>query len=214
MFTGIIESTGTVRDVRHSASGLRLGIDLCGLEGRVREGDSVAVNGVCLTAVVPTADRCEFDVITETVQRTQFSDLALGDRVNLERALRADARFDGHYVQGHVDAVARVADVASSAREWVLWLTLDDAIRPFVVPKGGITVNGVSLTIARVERERWSAALIPTTLDRTQLKDLRIGQRVNIETDILARTLFHQLHLLLDGAAPDLGASLERQGFR
>jgi len=156
-------------------------------------GASVAVNGVCLTIAEHRDKAAGFDVIPETLRRTNLGRLAPGGRVNLERSLRVGDRSDGHFVQGHVDGTGRVVAIDRAAGEWLLWTATPDNLRPYIVEKGSITIDGVSLTIAAVKPDRFAVALIPTTLERTTLGALAVGGRVNLETDILARTVAHWL---------------------
>lgn len=215
MFTGIIENIGEVIELRQTAGGLSLAVDVSRLGGTLTTGASLAVNGVCLSAVRPTSGMCYFDVIAETVRRTNFADLQVGRVVNLERSMLPDSRFDGHFVQGHVDAVATVDHVLATPQEQVLWFSHDGGIAPLVVPKGSIAVNGVSMTIAEVREDgAFSLAVIPTTLERTNLGRLQAGDRVNVETDILARTILHQMRTFLPKKdAGDLLSTMQRQGF-
>ena len=214
MFTGIIENIGEVIELRQAEGGLSLAVDVSRLGGTLKGGASLSVNGVCLSAVRPTSSRCSFDVIAENVRRTNFVDLQVGQVVNLERSMLPDSRFDGHFVQGHVDAVATVDRVVTTPQEHVLWFSHDGEIAPLVVPKGSIAVNGVSMTIAEVRDGAFSLAVIPTTLERTNLGRLQAGDRVNVETDILARTILHQMRpFLLAKDASDLLSTMQRQGF-
>ena len=193
MFTGIIESTGKVVNTRPVAGGRKLTIDAGSIAEGVAGGASVAINGVCLTVTAVNGASLDFDVITETLNRTNLGSLARGDQVNLERSLRPDSRLDGHFVQGHVDGMALVTRRQVSDREWVLWLRPDEAVRPFIIPKGSVAIDGISLTVAAVEGEEFSVAIIPTTLKLTTLESRRVGDCVNIETDIIARTIIHHL---------------------
>ncbi len=214
MFSGIVETTGVIIKLGHTEGGLSLSIDVSKLGGELSEGESLSVNGVCLSAVRPSSERCDFDVITETVRCTNFADLQVGQLMNLERSISPVSRFDGHFVQGHVDAVATVDGVVASSQEWVVWLTHDAGITPLVIPKGSIAINGVSLTIAEVDGQRFSVALIPTTLERTNLSQLKAGHRVNIETDILSRTIYHQLKTCFADTGPDRFLNqLQRHGY-
>ena len=128
MFTGIVETTAEVIGLQHHQGGARLTLDLSGLQDRLNEGDSLAVDGVCLTAAAPSAVTCEFDIIRETLRRSTLGGLQSGQRVNVERSLTPTSRLDGHYVQGHVDAVGRVDHVETSAEEWLLWIAHDPPI--------------------------------------------------------------------------------------
>lgn len=197
MFTGIIETTGRITDLQNTAGGLLLCVDVSGLAAAPSAGASVAVNGVCLTALEPALKQCAFDVVRETLRRTNLGALTIGQRVNLECSLQLASRLDGHFLQGHVDATVQVDRVLSSPAESVVWFSHDQELTPLLVPKGAIAINGVSLTIADVDRRQFSVALIPTTLQRTNLAELQVGHRVNVETDIMARTILHQLKTLL-----------------
>jgi riboflavin synthase len=206
MFTGIIEAVGTVTGVIAQSGGKRLSINVGSMAAEIPPGASVCVGGVCLTAAGVRPPVLEFDVITETLSKSTLGGLAVGDNVNLERSLRAGDRIDGHFVQGHADGTATVARVVSTSEEYVIHLRSEPHLRPYIVPKGSVAVDGVSLTIACVEGDVFSVALIPTTLGETTLQQLTAGDRVNVETDIIARTVVHQL---LRMGSSDKGVSLE-----
>jgi riboflavin synthase len=200
MFTGIIETTGTVIATRPTPGGRRLTVEA----GLVAEdavlGASVAINGVCLTVAARDGSRLDFDVISETLDRTNLGRLKTGEKLNLERSLRPNSRLDGHFVQGHVDGTAVVTRRRVSEKEWVLWLRPDEVVRPYIIPKGSVAIDGISLTIAAVEKDEFSVAIIPTTLSVTTLVDRQVGDNVNIESDIIARTIIHHLgHLSSPG---------------
>ncbi len=196
MFTGIVETTGHVIQVLSKADGVRLTLEVPSCLGVLGEGNSLAVNGVCLTAVNPAANQCDFDVIHETLRRTNLGQLRVGHRVNLERSIRAGDRFEGHLVQGHVDAVVEVNRVQNTGSEQIFRFRHDGSLTPLIIPKGSVAINGVSLTVVEVQSGEFAVALIPTTLSRTNLADLRVGDRVNLETDIVSRTILHQLRFL------------------
>ncbi len=155
-------------------------------------GASICVSGVCLTVVRTADESLEFDVITETLERSTLGSKRVGDRVNLERSLRVGDRLDGHFVQGHVDGTAAVDRIQESTREHVMWLRPEPSLAPYLVPKGSVAVDGVSLTIAAVAGGAFSIALIPTTLERTTLSSLTAGDRVNVESDIITRTIVYR----------------------
>ncbi|MCI0425456.1 MAG: riboflavin synthase [Actinobacteria bacterium] len=184
MFTGIIEQKGRVAEV--GESGAVLVIDSSLLAG-VSLGGSVAVNGVCLTLVEHTGDGGRFDVVAETRERTNLARLEPGSEVNLELPMAADGRFDGHMVQGHVDGVGEVVALKKSGDDVVLTLSAPQELMEQIVEKGSITVDGVSLTVARVGHYRFDVALIPRTLGVTTLGSLVAGDVVNLETDIVAK---------------------------
>ena len=175
-------------------------------------GASICVSGVCLTIAAVDGTALDFDVVTETLDRTTLGKKSAGDRVNLERSLRVGDRLDGHFVQGHVDGTAVVDRVVASAAEHVIRFRPDECVTPYLVPKGSVTIDGVSLTIADTSGGWFSVALIPTTLDRTTLSGLKAGDRVNIESDIIARTVVHRINALGKPAGLNL-ESLARAGF-
>jgi riboflavin synthase len=200
MFTGIIQAVGTVssaagtarRDAR-GAQSYRLMIDLGDLAHGLVPGASVAVNGVCLTLERLDGTAGAFDVVPETWQRTTLADLRAGSRVHLENALRVGDPLDGHFVQGHVDGVGTVSEIDRSAGQWKLWVRLPDPLLAAVVPKGSIALHGTSLTIIDVAGDRCSVALVPTTLERTIFAQLEPNDRLNVETDILAKLVLARL---------------------
>ena len=183
MFTGIVEERGTVREVRLG----RLSVACRTVTTDAEIGASIAVNGVCLTVVGRSAEHLEFDVSEETRRRTSFSRLSVGDPVNLERPLTLSSRLGGHLVQGHVDGVGQVAGI-EPVQEGV-WLTVraPEAIRRFLVEKGSVCVDGISLTVAELNGDAFSVALIPHTLDVTTLGSAREGDPVNLEADVIAK---------------------------
>lgn len=188
MFTGIVQTTGVVRSIQRGSDGIRLVVDAPDLTRPIPDGASTCVSGVCLTVAHSDAVRIAFDVVPETLARSTLGAWSPGRRVNLEPSLRAGDPMDGHIVQGHVDGTARVS--AISGGEGGLWtFTTDSALMPFVIPKGSIAIDGVSLTIAEVDEMTFGVALIPTTLAATTLGELGVGDEVNVETDIVARTI-------------------------
>jgi len=203
MFTGIIETLGIVRALRSSSAGVRLAVEAAGLKDAPQSGASIAINGVCQTVVAgPAFPILEFDVVPETLRRTTLGKLKAGDRVNIEQALRPTDRLDGHYVQGHVDGTAVVVEIRRDGGEWMTSLELANAsLLEYVIPKGSIAIDGVSLTVAEVKSHRFSVAMIPTTLNMTTLGQRKVGDDVNIETDILARTVIS--HLRRQGGSAD-----------
>lgn len=209
MFSGIIEGMGTLAAIRpmESPQGrvTRLELDLGPLRAGLVPGASVAVSGVCLTVAAieaAAANVAAFDVIPETLRLTNLGELAVGDAVNLERSLRVGERVDGHFVQGHVDGCGEVTRVERRG-EWRLWVRAALGLMPYIVKKGSVALDGVSLTVAEVQDDEFCVALIPATLERTTLSRRGPGDRVNIETDILARLVLARLDALLaQGALP------------
>ena len=185
MFTGIVEAIGTVIGTRGLEDGRRLELRVDGW-GRLPVGASIAVNGVCLTALDADQD-IEVDVVPETLSRTNLGSLTTGDKVNLERAMPADGRFDGHVVQGHVDGTGSVRSVTRDEGGVVLAIEISQSLARYVVEKGSITVDGVSLTVVGLDESGFSVALIPHTLEVTTLGLRRSGDVVNLEVDVLAK---------------------------
>lgn len=186
MFTGLVEDVGTVTRIAPTADGARLEIATA-LAAQLAAGDSVAVNGVCLTAVDPRADGFAADVMNETLRRSSLGALEPGGEVNLELALRADARLGGHIVQGHVDGLGRIAEVRPDGFARLVRIEAEPELLRYVVEKGSIAVDGVSLTVAAVDDASLSVSLIPETLERTILGRARPGRPVNLEVDVLAK---------------------------
>jgi riboflavin synthase len=181
MFTGLVEQMGEVQ-----RAGTRLAVRTP-LATDLERGDSIAVNGVCLTAVDITGDAFEADVMEETLVRSTLGRLAEGERVNLELALRVGDRLGGHFVQGHVDATGRVLEIEQRENSRVLLIGAPPEILRFVVEKGSIAVDGVSLTVTDVDATGFSVSLIPETLERTTLGSAAEGDPVNLEVDMLAK---------------------------
>jgi riboflavin synthase len=191
MFTGLIETLGRVVDNQPLQSGCRLTIDAA--FDAVQPGESIAVNGVCLT-VLPFQEKPSFDVSPETLRLTTLGELKPGQLINLERALLAGSRMGGHYVSGHVDTMASVLSVRSEGE--FVELTISDFglhAAPYLLPKGSITLDGVSLTINTVVQDTITVMLVPHTLAMTTFGSVIVGQRVNVEFDYLARIIAHQL---------------------
>ena len=187
MFTGIVEELGTVAGVVDQGDAVRLTVTARTVLPGTAAGDSIAVNGCCLTVSDLRDDTFTADVMRETLEKTSTGGLAVGDRVNLERAVRADARLGGHLVQGHVDAVGTVV-ARSPSRHWdLVEVALPADLSRYLVDKGSITVDGVSLTVVLAGPDSFTVSLIPETLARTTLGTRRPGDRVNLEVDVLAK---------------------------
>jgi len=187
MFTGIVERTVRIASVSDGTGFVRL--NLAADWNDVKHGESVAVNGVCLTVAEIEPPLLAFDVIPETLSKTNLGLLKAGDLVNVERSLRAGDRIDGHFVQGHVDGTARLVDQSSGEKEWRLTVHPPNEMMKFVVPKGSVTLDGVSLTVASVAKDRFEVALIPTTLNLTTLGTRPQGWPFNFEADVLSKTI-------------------------
>lgn len=187
MFTGIIERVGVVAALERDGEKTRLCVEAPGVGEGVHVGDSVAVAGVCLTATTVAPDRLDFDAVSETLDRSALGDLAVGGRVNLERALRASDRLDGHIVQGHVDGTGRVRVLERHGDDVRLHVDCDAELAALLVDKGSVAVDGVSLTVVDPGDDGFQVALIPHTLEVTTLGGLEPGDRVNLEADVLGK---------------------------
>lgn len=187
MFTGLVESMGSIAAKEPREGGIRLRIDAGSLAGETAVGDSVAVDGCCLTVVEREGRRLAFDVIPESLRRTTLGRRGEGDRVNLELPLRANDRLGGHFVQGHVDAVAEVVGLAEQGDDVILSFALPPALAGQVVEKGSVALDGVSMTVAGLDARTFSVAIIPHTRAVTTLGLRQPGDAVNVEGDILAK---------------------------
>ena len=195
MFTGLVQAVGVVKKLARTVRGpdapVRLAIDPGSWEHRPNHGDSISVSGVCLTVANRPAARSrllEFVAVPETLSKTTLGRMQSGDRVNLEHSLTPSTLMGGHLVQGHVDGVGQVVSIRRG-EDWRVRVELPVALREFIVPKGSICIDGVSLTIAKVHADGLEVALIPTTLELTRLGDLKPGSAVNIETDMVVKTI-------------------------
>ena len=192
MFTGIVEATGEVTAVDAGEEGRRLTVT-APFADELAPGDSVSVSGTCLTVEAADAGAFEVFLATETVERTGLGDLAVGDGVNLERAMPADGRFDGHLVQGHVDATTELLDVEPVGEDWTFTVALPAGLERYVVEKGSIALDGVSLTVAGLDADAFTVAVIPTTYRETTLGGREPGDRLNVEVDVRATYVERQL---------------------
>jgi len=186
MFTGLVADKGTVAAVDATADGVRLAVRTA-LAPEIAEGDSVAVNGVCLTATAIVDGRFSADVMHETLRRSSLAEVAEGAEVNLELPLRASDRLGGHVVQGHVDGLGTIRDIREDGFSRIVEIAAPAETLRYVVEKGSIAVDGISLTVASVTDDAFSVALIPETLERTNLGAATSGQPVNLEVDVLAK---------------------------
>ncbi len=187
MFTGLVAARGTVTTIERDGDGARLEVAAAGLVGELAEGDSVAVNGVCLTATRVVGESFAADVMAETLSRSSLGPTGAGQEVNLELPLRVGDRLGGHVVQGHVDGIGTIESVAQQGFARTVRVSTSAEILRYVVEKGSIALDGVSLTVAGVGADGFDVALIPETLERTTLGGLVPGQRVNLEVDVFAK---------------------------
>lgn len=213
MFTGIVQALGIINRISDTPAGKRFSITLSELAtANIQPGDSVCVAGVCLTLVKAANGTGHFDVITETLRRSTLGQREVSDRVNLELSLQPHSFVGGHFVQGHVDAVGRVQKVQANAEDWRITIEVPPEHMSAIVPKGSVAVDGVSMTLAEVKGNTFTIAVIPTTLEKTTLSSLTTGSMVNVETDILARTVVHVLQQMAgkDGAAGHIGVTMQK----
>jgi riboflavin synthase len=187
MFTGLVVTQGRVARARVRNEVLELEVVAPAVARALKKGDSVAVNGVCLTATDTSRKRFSMQAMAETLARSNLGGLTKGDSVNLELPARLSDRLGGHLVQGHVDGTARVVRIENSDDACRVWLEADDGILGYLVPKGSVSLDGVSLTVVEVGRTTFQVALIPHTLAVTTLGSMQVGNRVNVEVDILAK---------------------------
>ena len=187
MFTGIVRERGTLVSVEDAEGGVRLGVDAPLTAGAASVGDSISVSGVCLTAVDVSDGQVAFDVVPETLGRTTLGAATAGTEVNIEPALRAGEPLGGHYVQGHVDGVGSVREVSREGEALRVTFEAPRELLRYCVVKGSVAVDGVSLTIAALDDDAFAVAVVPHTLEVTTLGTLAIGDRVNLEVDVLAK---------------------------
>ncbi|MFA6103208.1 MAG: riboflavin synthase [Victivallaceae bacterium] len=197
MFTGLIESTGKIKSRTVSGNAGKLVVKADKTLPELKFGESIAVNGVCLTLEQKLADgSLEFHTLEETLNRTNLGQTAVGGSVNLERALKLGDRIGGHMVSGHVDAVAPVISLKKTGSDYELRISLPEQLRPFLVEKGSIAIDGISLTLVDVTENAFSVHLIPVTLEETALKFRKNGDLVNLEVDMIGRYVQKQLSMM------------------
>jgi len=210
MFTGLIERVAPIQSVATTGFGKRLGIALGDLADGAKSGDSICVNGVCLTISRLAGDLAEFEVMAETLRVSTLGGLKVNDAVHLERALALGGRLGGHLVQGHVDGIGTINQIDTAGRNRTIWVAAEERILKQMIPKGSVAMDGVSLTIVEVQRERFSVSLIPTTLQETNLGQRKKGDRVNLETDLIGKWISRRLDEVLGDGKKGGGVSLEK----
>lgn len=213
MFTGIIETVGLIRQARPSGSQMRLAIDLNRISDGVNLGDSIAVNGICLTVCKLDGTIAEFDVSTETIQKSAFNMLKNGSSVNLERAMSAQGRFGGHIVQGHIDGTGKITAIRKQADFAEFRCEAPEDLLKQIVLKGSVAIDGISLTVAKLDKTGFEVAVIPTTLKETTWNQSKVGDTVNIETDILVKITQRQIAAMLPDTKGLTLEQLREHGF-
>ena len=197
MFTGLIEMLCIVKSVRNTAGAMQLTVDLGKLADETKVGDSIAINGTCLTVAQLTANVAVFDVSPETLRKSALGKLKAGSQVNVERAVKAGDRLGGHIVAGHIDGTATIAAVHKQDKVWNIKFSAPSELLDQMVVKGSVAVDGISLTIASLDKGSFGAAIIPETLKKTTLGKTKIGDSVNVETDIIVKIIKKQLDKIL-----------------
>jgi riboflavin synthase len=213
MFTGIIEELGSIRRITTAREGARIEVSARIVTREIRRGDSIAVNGVCLTVVDLGSDWLAADISAETLRRTSLSSMQSGTRVNLERPLMPSSRFGGHIVQGHVDGTGKFAGAHAEGDGWIVRIEFPADLARYIVEKGSITVDGISLTVATLGEEWFEIAIIPHTWKVTNLSALERGSVVNLEVDVIAKYVerMMQAHIKYPGE-PGRGLTIEKLG--
>lgn len=213
MFTGLIEAVCTVKSVRRSENTMLLSIDLGELADDGRIGDSIAINGACLTIAKLEGGLATFEISGETLARSTLGKLKPSSQVNVERAIKAADRFGGHFVQGHIDGTATIKTIDKRGEFADIKFTAEAELLDAMIAKGSVAVDGISLTIAGIDRNSFTVALIPETLNKTTLSQLKIGDEVNIETDIIVKTIKTQLEKILPQTQSLTAEKLKELGF-
>jgi riboflavin synthase len=195
LFTGIVEGVGKVLDIKQNTknrSAIQMTVDLGKNSKGLKLGQSVALNGVCLTVTKIDKSKCNFEMIEETIKKTDLGNLKVGEIVNVERSLKVGERLEGHFVLGHVDGVGTITKIEKKPKEVQIWFEVPKNLARFVVQKGSIAIDGISLTVVDVKKNIASVCLIPHTIDVTNFSTRKIGDKINIETDILGKYLLKQ----------------------
>jgi len=190
VFTGIIEGLGTIKKLDKNTkirSAAKMQVDLGKLAKGLKAGHSVAINGVCLTVTKISKNQAEFEMIGETIKKTDLDALELGDKVNIERSLKVGERMEGHFVLGHIDDIGKIIKIEKKPTEIKFWIELPKDLARYVVKKGSIAIDGISLTLVDVIKNKISVCIIPHTMKITNLGSKKIGDKVNIETDVLGK---------------------------
>jgi len=195
MFTGIIEGVGKVEKITQNTknrSAFQMTVDLGKNAKGLKVGQSVALNGVCLSATKISKNKCDFQMIDETIKKTDLGNLVKGSKVNIERSLKVGDRMEGHFVLGHVDGVAIIKKIEKKPKEIKVWFEVPKKLAKFVVKKGSIAIDGISLTVVDVTKNKASVCLIPHTMKVTNFHSKKVGDKINIETDILGKYILKQ----------------------
>lgn len=193
MFTGIIEEIGHIKEIKFIPDGKQLNIRAAIVTDDTKIGDSISVNGVCLTVIKAAKDHFWAEAVGETLKKTTINLLKNGTAVNLERALKLQSRLGGHIVQGHINAIGRITNITKLGDNYLLEFNIPDGIRKYIINEGSICVDGISLTVAEIRNNIVKISVIPHTWQNTNLQDRKIGDKINIETDVLAKYIENML---------------------
>ena len=210
MFTGLIESVGAIRSLQHRGTSATLTVELGSLTQNMQLGDSVAINGVCLTVTQLANTIGSFDVSQETLAKSNIGSLRPASKVNMERALQVGERLGGHMVQGHVDGLGHISNIKQEQAFMRISFTVPDNLNVQIVPKGSIAVNGISLTVADRNQKGFGVAVIPETMRTTTLGSAKVGDAVNLETDIVVKSVQQYLSEMLPGHQAQSGMTLDK----
>ncbi len=213
MFTGLIEAVCTVKSVRRTGETMRLAVDLGPLADQTGIGDSIAINGVCLTAAALDGSIAEFDISGETLAKSALGKLRPPSPVNVERALKATDRLGGHFVQGHIDGTATIKTIEKNSQFASIRFKTAPELLEHIILKGSVAVDGISLTVAGLDNESFNVTIIPQTLAKTTLSTAKIGDMVNIETDIIIKTINKRLEKILPQTQSLTVEKLKELGF-
>lgn len=213
MFTGIIEKVCTVKNISRNASNMEISIDLADLVEDIKVGDSVAVNGTCLTAVKIQNNVVSFELSSETVAKSSFADIRPSRKVNIERAMKLNGRLGGHLVQGHIDGIATIKSISDKGNFKDITFSADKELLNQMVTKGSVAIDGVSLTIAQMDAISFKVAVIPQTLKETILSSAKIGDKVNIETDIIGKMVKKHVENLMPSKNSFTEDKLKEMGY-
>jgi len=213
MFTGLIEKVCSVRSAQFMAGSMKLVIDIGEIASECNIGDSIAINGVCLTISRLESNLATFDVSAETIAKTSMDKLNSSSQVNIERAMKANDRFGGHFVLGHIDGTAKIKAIEKHGEFVNIKFSAGSELLEMMVLKGSVSVDGISLTLANINNDGFSIAVIPQTLKKTTLNNAKIGDFVNIETDIIIKAVKKQLDKILPKNEPLTAEKLRELGF-
>ncbi len=209
MFTGLIEEVGKIKGINRKGNALTIDVEAKKILEDVKIGDSIAINGVCLTVVYLKENGFSFDVSQETINRSNFKYLKIGDYVNLERALKVSDRLGGHIVQGHVDTTGKIKKITPLGEHTIFEIEIPKEYENLIVEKGSISIDGISLTINTIENNTISLNIIPHTIENTNLKYRNVGDIVNIEFDIIGKYVWHMLEKIKESKPISLEKLLE-----